>query len=355
MVMWTRQNLLCVFLSLAVFVSNPVVGGQIPAPALLKNSKYSESWDQQFLFENNTVISSQFLIVNMPFSKFHGMMVATVKEPQKSTVVIKNGRRRSGWNFSGEDQKLTIFQHELSASTPGFLMQLHNTAAEVDLLFTTPAQAIPLVDAGGKLGLPQITLYAPPARAYARWRAGPEIGGLGPEGEWSTIGHGFGYGLHTVHTKPMNATIKRWRRFTGDRTSDGYWPLFHVIETPGGDRKIIMILTTPLGVSTRFDVTDFTASEGDKNWRIKAHAGENQLTGTITLSHQLERFRLKDQLNGLEKLAAGSLADISRTHYEATYRFSLTKKGVTKLFEGRAMAEDIQMGAVKAKRRRARR
>jgi hypothetical protein len=355
MLMRSSQNMLCAILFTLSFALVPAIGDQIQAPILLEKSDYTESWDQQFLFENNTVISSQFLIVNLPFSKFHGMMVATLKEPQKAVVVIKNGRRRSGWNFSAEERKLTIFQHQLSGASPGYLMRLHNTTAEVDLLFTTPAQAISLVEGGGKLGLPKITLYAPPARAFARWRPGPEIDGPGEDGEWNQIGDGFGYGLHIVQTKPMNATIKRWRRFTGDRAENGYRPVLHVIDTPKGKREMVMLLFPPFGKPARFNVTEFAVAADEKSWHFEAHNGDNTLSGTIALTAFLENFTLKDQLNGIEKLAAGSLADVSHDHHAATYKLSLNEQGITTILEGRAMAEDVRMGKAKPKRRRTRR
>jgi len=340
----------------AVFtVSQLVVAEPILAPSLLNDSDYSEYWEQQFLFENKTVVTSQFLIANLPFSKHHGMMVATLKEPDADTVIIKNGRKRSGWDFVADAPQLSIFQHKLSGATPGFKLQLHNTAAELDVDFSARGDAIALVEAGNALGLPEVVLYAPSATANGRWRDGPEIGGAGPDGIWHEIGSGVGYGLHVVQNKAPNAMMKRWRRFTSTKSNGQYEPVLHVFETPSGDTHFALLLVSDAGAPIRFDVNDFTLGTGDMKWHVEGTMGNRRLSGTMDLGNLLETFNLKDQLNGLEKLAAGSMADVGRFRYAATYEFTLLEDGKETILTGEALAEDIQMGAVKAKRRRSRR
>jgi len=326
----------------------------ITAPLLSDNRDYSEYWEQQFLFDNKTLATSQFLIANLPFSKHHGMQVATLKQPRKDAVVIKNGRKRSGWNFSASEPMLTIFQHKLSGGTPDFSLQLHNTAAELDVSFAAPAGALPVVAAGNKLGLPQITLYAPTARAEARWRGGPEIGGPGPDGPWHEIGAGFGYGLHVVQQKVPNTVLSRWWRFTGAPSKAAVNPVLHAFETPKGKRYYALYLLADDGTSIRFDVNEFKA-EDNREWQLKAKADGKTLAGSITLSDKLETFNLKDQLNALEALAAGSVADVTRLRYAAVYKFELVENSTKTTLEGTALAEDILMGEIKEKRRRKRR
>jgi len=327
----------------------------LEAPSLSNASDYSEYWEQQFLFENNTVATSQFLIANLPFSKHHGMMVATLKEPGKEAVIIKNGRKRSGWNFADEKPQLSIFQHQLSGSTPSFKLQLHNTAAELDVEFNAKSDEISLVAADNKIGLPAVTLYAPSATAQARWRDGPEIGGPGPDGTWHEIGAGRGYGLHVVQNKAPNATMKRWRRFTSINSSGLQEPLLHAFETPGGETHFALLLVSKAGKPARFDVNNFSFSDDGKRWSIEGRSGDVKLSGEMEIGGLLEAFNLKDQLNGLEKLAAGSMADVNRLRYAATYEFTLTNGTQKTVLKGQALAEDIQMGKIKTKRRRSRR
>ena len=336
-------------------VSQCAAAAPLEAPSLSNQSDYSEYWEQQFLFDNNTVATSQFLIANLPFSKHHGMMVATLKEPGKEAVIIKNGRKRSGWNFADEEPQLSIFQHQLSGSTPSFKLQLHNTAAELDVNFSAKDDAIALVAADNKLGLPTVTLYAPSATAQARWRDGPEIGGPGPDGAWREIGAGRGYGIHVVQTKAPNAMMKRWRRFTSINSNGSQEPLLHAFETPDGETHFALLLVSKAGAPSRFDVEDFSFSEDGKSWHVKGYSGDRKLSGEMELGGLLETFNLKDQLNGLEKLAAGSMADVNRLRYTATYEFTITEGEQKTVLRGKALAEDIQMGKVKAKRRRTRR
>jgi len=342
-------------LGAALAFSQSSIAAPLVSPSLSNESDYSEYWEQQFLFENNTVATSQFLIANLPFSKHHGMMVATLKEPGKEAVIIKNGRKRSGWNFAGDKPQLSIFQHRLSGSTPSFKLQLHNTAAELDVDFSAKDDAIALVKPDNKVGLPAVTLYAPSATAEARWRDGPEIGGPGPDGDWHQIGVGRGYGIHVVQHKAPNAMMKRWRRFTSINSDGPQEPLLHAFETPNGKTHFALLLVSNAGKPARFDVENFSFSEDGKSWRVTGQSGDAILSGEMHIGGLLESFNLKDQLNGLEKLAAGSMADVNRLRYAATYKFTLTEGEQETILEGRALAEDIQMGKVKAKRRRSRR
>jgi len=349
------QRVTTIIFLLLAGLSQAAAAGSVFVPSLSNERDYSEYWEQQFLFGDQTIATSQFLIANLPFSKHHGMMVATLKQRGEDTVVIKNGRKRSGWHFEQEEPQLNIYQHKLSATTPGFKLQLHNNSAELDVDFAARSDAISIVQAGNKLGLPEVTLYAPTAEAVGRWRDGPGIGGPGPDGAWHDMGNGFGYGLHVVQQKVPNAVLKRWRRFTGSAATGQYAPILHAFETPKGNTHFALILLSDGAAPIRFEVGGFDADSDGKTWQVKGKADGKILSGTITLADQLETFNLKDQLNSLERLAAGSMADVSRFRYSGTYAFLLQEDGKETELSGRALAEDIHMGEIKAKRRRSRR
>ncbi|MEX0298087.1 MAG: hypothetical protein AB3N28_03395, partial [Kordiimonas sp.] len=234
------------FAPAAVFLlaaySSSTIAGTIEQPRLYDDSDYNEYWEQQFLFDNGTMVTSQFLIANFPFSKQHGLMVATLKKTGSDAVIVKNGRKRDGWNFDETEPRLSIFQHELSGNHPGYLVRLDNTAAEVDVLYTSKAEAIPLTLEGNPLGLPELSIYAPTARAEGRWRAGPEIGGAGEEGNWEELGTGGGYGLHVVQKNSLNSSIRRWQRFTALSGDGDYAPIIHAFETPKGKHQSTLVL-----------------------------------------------------------------------------------------------------------------
>lgn len=341
----------------------------IKAPILSSKGTYSEYYEQQFLFDTDAVATSQFLIANLPFSKHHGMQVATLKEPNGETIVVKNGRKKSGWNHQisapGEapilngpppsaGSALSIFQHRLWGAAPKYQLRLHNTAAELDVDFTAAAPAIPIVSEGNPLNLPTVTLYAPTASADGRWRPGPEIDGPGPDGPWHALGGGFGYGLHVVQSVAPNKVLKRWQRVVARPQADAATPIFHGFETPNGETHFVLYLLSPSGALTKLDVTGFEGLPDSNQWQLTASASGLSLTGTVELGSQIEQFNLKDQLNALEKVAAGSMVDVNRLRYAARYELTLVEDGVTTPLSGRAIAEDIQMGKSKAKRKRRR-
>jgi len=336
------------------FIMNPAHAEPIGQPTLSKNKDYSEYWEQQFLF-GETLVTSKFLIANFAFSKHHGLMIATLENGKDDAIIIKNGRKRSGWSNDASEPSLTIFQHKLSGSFPGYFMRLHNTAAELDVLYSADTKAIPLIEAGDTLGLPQIDLYAPAARAYGRWRAGPEIGGEGEAGEWLPLGHGFGYGIHVIQQTNPAKSIRRWLRFTALESVGDYKPILHAFETPSGAHRAVLVLVSRFRDPLMFNAVELLPSESGDSWTLHAKSSQGTVTGTLAITNKLSSFNLKDNMNTLEKLVAGSLADSLQQRSKARYQITLNVNGAETDLEGDALVEDILVGKEKAKKRRSRR
>lgn len=329
----------------------------LTAPKLLPDSSYSEYWEQQFLFNDSSFVTSQFLITNLPFSKHHGIMVGTLKKPQDDTIIIKNGRKKSGWAFSEADTSDTmrIFQHELITTPEHYKLKLHNTAAEVDVTFHNAVSAVELISPENKLNLPAITLYAPSATASGKWRAGPEIGGKGPEGPWLNLGNGFGYGLHVVHTEKPNKQMKSWVRFTAKATdTQNFVPIFNAFETSKGKMHYKMLLLSKTNAPISLSDVKFKNISQNK-WKLQAANKGQKLSGIIEVTKQLDTFNLKDQLNAIEKLAAGSDADVARNRFLATYSFTFGSNGKNQTLNGSAIFEDITFSEARKKKPRRRR
>ena len=338
-----------------LFCGPQVFSRDIEEPKLLNGSAYSEYWEQQFLFTDKTLVTSQFLITNLPFSKHHGIMVGTLKEPSKESITIKNGRKRNGWEYNNlPSATLSIFQHKLIADEQGYLMQLNNTAAEVDILFTKDYANINLIPDHEARRLPKVTLYAPTAQAYGRWRAGPEIGGAGENGSWNDLGWGFGYGIHVVHTEQPNKQMKKWVRFSGLTENGEAAPILHIFETPNGKQTRSLILLQEAKQPIIFEEITFKPTT-PKSWYVSGRYADGTIEGEITISEALETFNLKDQLNAIEKLAAGSMADVARTKYLASYTFNLQTAEGAQHLTGKALMEDILFGEEQKKRPRRRR
>lgn len=323
----------------------------LAAPSLSSKKNYAEYWEQQFYFESGALLTSQFLITNLPISKHHGLMIASLKLPREPAVIIKNGRSRDGWTFNGTVPQISIFQHELKGRHPGFMMRLNNTAAEVDALFNAGFEPITLVEDKNALKLPSITLYAPTAQAFARWRAGPEIGGEGAEGDWLRLGHGRGYGLHVKQTAPLAEVLKRWVRVTPITSDGGFGLILHHFEKPDGQTRTAAILGPRFGAPLALADINLSGSIADGEIEIVGGG----FKGALRPDEKLETFLVADQLNGIEKLVAGALANISRYRWLASYELEGTVNGRDYSLAGTAILEEILVGKPKRPRRRMRR
>ena len=171
-------------------------------------------------------------------------------------------------------------------------MQLTNTAAEVDILFTKDYASINLVPNHEARRLPKVTLYAPTAQAFGRWRAGPEIGGAGENGSWNDLGWGFGYGIHVVHTEQPNKQMKKWVRFSGLPENSEAAPILHIFETPNGKQTRSLILLQEATQPIIFEEITFKPTT-PKSWYVSGRYADGTIEGEITISETLETFNLK--------------------------------------------------------------
>ena len=340
-----RINLLFRALTLAAICWGPPAAGDSDFHPKLENEKqYSEYWEQQYLFDSGALLTSQFLIANLPISDHHGMVVATLKLPERETIVVKNGRDRDGWEYDGSSRGLGIFQHEIWPENDAYLMRLKNTAAEVDAAISSVPDSAVIMPEGNPYGLPNITLYAAPAIAFGRWRPGPEIGGEGDEGDWISLGLGVGYGLHVRQMKVPNAVIRRWQKFIPIENSSATLPILNVFELWDG-RSVVVVLLHQEKKGWVRQVLECPAMRELVGASAVCSNGEKSLEGAFGEATQVEDFNLQDELNVLEKLAAGSLADISRMRAKVPYRLRLKIDQDVLDLRGEALLEDNQFKA----------
>ena len=323
-------------------------------PDLDDEKQYSEYWEQQYLFDSGALLTSQFLIANLPLSEHHGMMVATLKLPGRETIVVKNGRNKDGWSYNGATKGLGIFQHEVWPENDAYLMRLKNTAAEVDAAISIVPDTAVVMPEGNAYGLPNITLYAAPAIAFGRWRAGPEIGGEGDEGDWTPLGIGVGYGLHVRQSKAPNAVIKRWQKFIPTENSSATVPILNFFEFWDGRTVAVLLLHRQKNGWWRQVVECSTATEiADAS--VACSNDETSIDGTFGKATQVEEFNLQDELNVFEKMAAGSLADISRMRAKVPYRLRIEIDQDVLDLQGEALLEDNKFKAYDERPQKARR
>lgn len=337
----------------------------ISAPRLSESSNYSEFWEAQFLFESGAYSASEFLITSFPLSKHHGLMISTLKPPQGTNafgkqIIVKNGRKRSGWHYDNNAGALYIYQHELSGRRPEYLLRLNNTAAEVDIAFKSDLRPIPIIPSGAANGLPEVTLIAPVACALGRWRAGPEIGGKGRAAPWQELGYGVGYALHIVQDRDLSESLVRWQRFSAipafrTNGAGGHaMPFLHVFTRPDNTVKAVLVLLAPSGEQVRFE--DIKLEQvGDASWRLAAKSDGATVKGMIDTAAPIDKFVLKDHLNGIERMMAGALSTIERSRNQMNYRLEISQAGSAATIAGTMIYEDITLEAKKERPRRMRR
>lgn len=327
-------------------------------PKLDRSSDYNEYWEQQFLFENNELLTSQFLITNLPLSRHHGIMLGSLKTPDNPSVIIKNGRGRDGWKFQEDGSSLSIFTHRIADRFSRYEMRLANTAAEVDVDFRTQVRAIELITPSDDVNLPRINLYVPLASGEGRWRMGPELTGDDSYDVWRDLKNGRGYALHVRQNAKPNSGLRKWYRLTsvaqgGDSAN---LPILHHFVTPEGREKTVLLLIQDEGIILRFDDVSFRQQAENDHWLISAQNDDYRVEGDVRYQDHLEQFDVADHLTGIEKLVAGSLASIQRKRSLVSYSLTVHHNGASSVSTGKALMEDISLGQEKeSKRRRLRR
>ena len=326
-------------------------------PTLSKGSGYNEYWEQQFLFDGDILLTSQFLITNIPLSRNHGIMLASIKEPNAPSLLIKNGRSRSGWSHNAEIPLLAIFQHELKGPFPNYQLTLDNTAAQAIVDFKTLANPIELMASDNPDNLPAITLYIPAAVATGKWRKGPANRAGDSYGDWHQLTNGSGYALHARQTAESSTSLSRWIRLNGlvQRANERV-PILHQFHKRDGSKHTILLILKNGEIEARFEGVELKDSSSSDTLVIRAMDSEWQIKGTIIKRKLLEEFNIEDHLNGVEKLVAGPTVKVERQRFVTSYNISIASEQGVELLSGDALMEDIILPQPKqSKRRRVRR
>lgn len=334
------------------------------APQLLEQGEYSEYWEQFLVFEDGTILSSQFLIANFPFSRHRGIMVSSLLLPDGERLVIKNGRSRKGWVFAPDGSAISIYQNVLAATDSGFRLKLHNTLAELELQVASVAQPwkAPRLHSQRSSGWLDFDLYAPQATAQGRWRPGPEIG-ADPLGPWQPLEGGRGMGLHLVLTAGLPDLMQSWLRVTALGSLDDPGFFLSNVTRPDGQHQNVLLLMRPgqenlefTGLSVEILETQrIEDADLPKLLRLKAQNGAYGLEGTIRLDRFLEYFNFLDHLNSIERILATSMPPVRRLRFLATYEMVLTGPGTPFALSGKAFGEQTAVGTPDDKSRKRRR
>ncbi len=330
-------------------------------PLMLKDKYYKEYWEQLFLFDDGTLVSSQFLAANFPWpvGKEHGIMVSSVITPDGKKTIIKNGRDFGKWGFDPEKFDIFIHTHRLKSDGENYNHHIGTVGRNV-------------VNVKGKMNIPsldhervEIKKGYMDSATYLPYFKG--------EGDWiiqhdkklpfeTGAGKVQGFGIHAVYTQPVDHLLKSWYHVSGLQGADEtqFLPFLSAIEKKDSSHDIVLTLKNSEGEITRFSNVSVEYKEILKGKKkssyptvieVKAENGDEKLTGTFRLTRKIDHFNFNDHLNFIERSFTRSRASITNYRYIANYELSyVTASGIQHL-TGKALSEYQDVQPPKKKKR----
>lgn len=335
-------------------------------PQMLGDKFYKEYWEQYFLFDDGTFVTSQFLVANMPWpvGKEHGIMIATIIRPDGKHFIIKNGRSLGGWGFDPEKFNIFIYNHRLGRDGEKDVVHLGTVGR--DVVDVSGKSAIAPLDHHRlvtKKGYMDSSFYLPFFEGDGSWK----IKWNKKQPQETGAGKVQGFAAHVVITAPVDKLVDNWLRVSGLSNGDNQpIPLLSSIQQPDGARDIVFVLKNPNGEITRFSSVTLEYKDikkgGKKSsyptvFEIKANNETEKLTGTIRFSRKIDHYNINDHLNFFERSFSRSRASAISYRYIADYEMTYTTPGGTQKLTGKALSEyqDVFPPARKKKSRRRRR
>lgn len=335
-------------------------------PLMLKDKFYKEYWEQHFLFEDGTFFTAQFLVANFPWpvGKDHGIMIATVVEPDGKRTIIKNGRNLGQWGFDTEKFDLFIHTHRIKAT--GDEHELYVGRKEGHEIFnsvTSPFAPLEHAKYENKKGYVEGAIYLPFMTGEGAWQLYQE------DDKTFKKGHGKvqGFGSHVVINGRINEMLKSWLRISGlvvAGEADKPIPFISAMTYPDGKQDIIVSLKKANGELVQFSeaTLDYKniVKEGKKSsypTLIKAIAenGEESLRGTITFTRKIDHFNINEHMNFFERSFAKSRGSVSNYRYIVDYDLTYQTAEGSQHLTGQALSEYADILPPKKKKSRRKR
>lgn len=336
-------------------------------PQMLKDKYYKEYWEQIFLFDDGTLVSSQFVAANFPWpvGKKHGIMVASVIAPDGKKSIIKNGRNPGGWGFDPEKFDIFIHTHRLKSDGENYDINVGTVGR--NLVKVKGKMDMPSLDHGkieSKNGFMESATYLPYFQGEGTWiieddKKIPAVSGGGKV---------QGFGIHAIYTDPVEKLLKSWYHVSGlqGQDNDQPVPFLSAIEKTDDSHDIVLTLKNSTGELTRFSDVSIEYKEMKKGKKkssyptvieVKAENGAESLIGTFRLTRKIDHFNFNDHLNFLERSFTRSRASITNYRYIADYDLSYVTASGTQKLNGKALSEyqDVQPPKKKRSSRKKRR
>ncbi len=357
-----------IFLSLICFVPFSLQAMDHSKPLMLKDKFYKEHWEQHFLFEDGTFVTAKFLVANFPWpvGKDHGIMIATIVEPDGKRTIIKNGRNLGEWGFSAEKFDLFIHTHRLKSDNE--IHDLYVGSKEGNEVSNrVVSKEIPLDHRKykNKAGYIEASIYLPYMEGEGAWQLFQKKDKTFKRG----AGKIQGFASHVVINGRINEVLKSWLRISGLTEADEAdkpIPFISAMTYPNGEQDIIVSLKKANGEIVQFSevMLDYKniVKEGKKSsypTLIKATAknGEESLHGTITFTREIDHFNINDHMNFFERTFAKSRGSVSNYRYVADYDLTYQTAEGSQRLTGQALSEyaDILPPKKKKSKRKKRR
>jgi len=322
-------------------------------PTLSGKSKYNEYWEQYFIFEDGTLITSQFLVINFPFNKHRGIMLSNVVRPDGTTYIIKNGRKKGEWSTNPDKLDFRFSRsvdHYLRGTAPNYEMRLKNTTGQADLKMTSVLEPIDLgTYPGRKKSNMSSTIYAPHFEATGTFKPGPEVV-PNDDAPMIDLGNAQGFGMHVRSDGQMDYLVDDWLRvfgLTDKNNPDAPQMILSSISRPKGQKDNMLRLRGKDGYLDSFTdiiVTVLEEKQDDRSTyptkiRISADSDKGKLIGEIDFTKKLEHFRIDDHLSSLERTLYKIFPSVLRYRYLADYNLLYTTDQGTTKITGKALSE----------------
>ena len=337
-------------------------------PLMLQDAYYKEYWEQYFLFEDGSFVTSQFLIANLPWpvGKHHGIMIATVVTPDGKRTIIKNGRGPDEWGFDKEKFDLFIHVHRLKSNGNKHEIRIGRKDGNwVNTNVTSPEMPRYQQRYDKKKSYMESSFYMPFVEGQGQWSI------LDEDTQSFITGGGKvqGFGTHVIFNGRVEGLLQNWLRISGlssvDDASDKNRLVPFLSAQTRSDGRQDSLLTLKNAANDVISFSDITLTykniiQATKKSsyptviEITAKNDTGSLTGTIRFTRKIDHFNIMDHLNFFERTFAKSRASIANYRYIADYDFSYVTAEGTQKITGKALSEykDILSPKKKKKKRR---
>ncbi|WP_321398020.1 hypothetical protein [Emcibacter sp.] len=341
------------------------------APALADDKNYKEYWEQYFVFEDGSLLTTQFTILNLPFMTHRALMLATFTRPDGKKYIIKNGRSRDDWEFTPDHLDIQLnddIQHYIRKTTDGYQLKLHNSTGEIELDLKSPLPPLEALNSNNKYrkkGELDVVTYAPKFVATGRFRPGHDACQC-QDAPWENMGTATGFGMRVFLDESIDEMMENWLRVFSLENGSEAELMLSSINLPNRKQDNKLFLREGNKVIGGFHdvkvVIQETAEDPElgeypTKVRLVALNGTSNLQGTIDFTRKLEHFRLTDHMSSLERMLAQAFPSVTSYRYVAEYNLVYSGPDGIRNISGKALSDyaDIFPPSVKKKKTRKKR